>query len=145
MTYEVKSLNEECGIFGIWGHPQAAQVTYFGLHSLQHRGQEGAGVGVVKLHAHPGEEYVFRERAMGTQAITEVFSKIFSAVEADHIESMSPEEAELRAPFLGEIYGPSPLQHYRETWNKLCPSLPAPKQLAVAQPSDVWQFQHDQC
>lgn len=44
MTYEVKSLNEECGIFGIWGHPQAAQVTYFGLHSLQHRGQEGAGI-----------------------------------------------------------------------------------------------------
>ncbi|EHI69295.1 amidophosphoribosyltransferase [Streptococcus ictaluri] len=44
MTYEVKSLNEECGVFGIWGHPHAAQVTYFGLHSLQHRGQEGAGI-----------------------------------------------------------------------------------------------------
>lgn len=44
MTYEVKSLNEECGLFGIWGHPQASQVTYFGLHSLQHRGQEGAGI-----------------------------------------------------------------------------------------------------
>ena len=44
MTYGVKSLNEECGVFGIWGHPQAAQVTYFGLHSLQHRGQEGAGI-----------------------------------------------------------------------------------------------------
>lgn len=44
MSYEAKSLNEECGIFGIWGHPDAAQVTYFGLHSLQHRGQEGAGI-----------------------------------------------------------------------------------------------------
>ncbi|MFA9467883.1 amidophosphoribosyltransferase [Streptococcus sp. E24BD] len=44
MVYEVKSLNEECGVFGIWGHPQAAQVTYYGLHSLQHRGQEGAGI-----------------------------------------------------------------------------------------------------
>lgn len=44
MVYDVKSLNEECGVFGIWGHPQAAQVTYFGLHSLQHRGQEGAGI-----------------------------------------------------------------------------------------------------
>lgn len=44
MAYETKSLNEECGIFGIWGHPQAAEVTYFGLHSLQHRGQEGAGI-----------------------------------------------------------------------------------------------------
>ena len=39
MTYEVKSLNEECGVFGIWGHPDAAKLTYFGLHSLQHRGQ----------------------------------------------------------------------------------------------------------
>lgn len=44
MSYEVKSLNEECGIFGVWGHPEAARVTYFGLHSLQHRGQEGAGI-----------------------------------------------------------------------------------------------------
>lgn len=48
MPNEVKSLNEECGIFGIWGHPDAAQVTYFGLHSLQHRGQEGAGIVVNK-------------------------------------------------------------------------------------------------
>ena len=31
MTYEVKSLNEECGVFGIWGHPDAAKLTYFGL------------------------------------------------------------------------------------------------------------------
>ena len=44
MTYEVKSLNEECGVFGIWGHPDAAKLTYFGLHSLQHRGQGGAGI-----------------------------------------------------------------------------------------------------
>ena len=44
MFNEVKSLNEECGVFGVWGHPDAARVTYFGLHSLQHRGQEGAGV-----------------------------------------------------------------------------------------------------
>ncbi|MDR0921533.1 MAG: amidophosphoribosyltransferase [Lactobacillales bacterium] len=44
MSYEIKSLNEECGLFGIWGHPDASRVTYFGLHSLQHRGQEGAGI-----------------------------------------------------------------------------------------------------
>lgn len=55
MPNEVRSLNEECGIFGIWGHPDAAQVTYFGLHSLQHRGQEGAGIvvndnGLLKGH-----------------------------------------------------------------------------------------------
>lgn len=44
MFNEVKSLNEECGVFGVWDHPDAARVTYFGLHSLQHRGQEGAGI-----------------------------------------------------------------------------------------------------
>lgn len=44
MFNEVKSLNEECGVFGVWGHTDAARVTYFGLHSLQHRGQEGAGI-----------------------------------------------------------------------------------------------------
>lgn len=36
--------NEECGVFGILGDPEAAHLTYLGLHSLQHRGQEGAGV-----------------------------------------------------------------------------------------------------
>ena len=44
MSYEVRSLNEECGVFGVWGHPEASKLTYFGLHSLQHRGQEGAGI-----------------------------------------------------------------------------------------------------
>lgn len=44
MLAEIKGLNEECGIFGVWGHPDAAQITYYGLHSLQHRGQEGAGI-----------------------------------------------------------------------------------------------------
>ncbi|WRS29235.1 amidophosphoribosyltransferase [Actinomycetaceae bacterium MB13-C1-2] len=41
---EVGSLNEECGVFGVWGHPDAARITYFGLRNLQHRGQEGAGI-----------------------------------------------------------------------------------------------------
>ncbi|MBW3113002.1 MULTISPECIES: amidophosphoribosyltransferase [Bacillaceae] len=44
MPAEIKGLNEECGVFGIWGHPNAAQITYYGLHSLQHRGQEGTGI-----------------------------------------------------------------------------------------------------
>ncbi|SFC90277.1 amidophosphoribosyltransferase [Bacillus sp. OV322] len=44
MLAELKGLNEECGLFGVWGHEDAAQITYYGLHSLQHRGQEGAGI-----------------------------------------------------------------------------------------------------
>ena len=58
-------LNEECGVFGIWNHPEAAQLTYMGLHSLQHRGQEGAGI-VVSNH-----ETLKGERGLGllTEAI----------------------------------------------------------------------------
>jgi amidophosphoribosyltransferase len=33
-----------CGVFGIYGHPNAAELTYFGLYALQHRGQESAGI-----------------------------------------------------------------------------------------------------
>ena len=35
---------EYCGIFGIYGHPEAARLTYFGLYALQHRGQESCGI-----------------------------------------------------------------------------------------------------
>lgn len=44
MPNEIKGLNEECGVFGVFGAPDAAQLTYYGLHTLQHRGQEGAGI-----------------------------------------------------------------------------------------------------
>ncbi len=44
MTYEVKFLMKNVVFFWDWGHPDAAELTYFGLHSLQHRGQEGAGI-----------------------------------------------------------------------------------------------------
>lgn len=37
-------LNEECGVFGVFGHPDAVNLTYYGLHALQHRGQESAGI-----------------------------------------------------------------------------------------------------
>ena len=37
-------LREECGVFGIYGHPDAAAITALGLHALQHRGQEAAGI-----------------------------------------------------------------------------------------------------
>ena len=37
-------LHEECGVFGIFGHPDAAAITALGLHALQHRGQEAAGI-----------------------------------------------------------------------------------------------------
>lgn len=39
---------DECGVFGIHGHPDAAKIVYFGLYALQHRGQESAGIAVAK-------------------------------------------------------------------------------------------------
>lgn len=38
------TLHEECGVFGIFGSVEAAEMTYYGLHSMQHRGQEGCGI-----------------------------------------------------------------------------------------------------
>jgi amidophosphoribosyltransferase len=52
-------LKEECGVFGIFGHPEAANMTYLGLYALQHRGQESAGIA-----ASDGER-VRISRAMG--------------------------------------------------------------------------------
>src|SRR5271154_7462375 len=44
-TYPLEDkLHEECGVFAIYGHPEAANLTYLGLYALQHRGQESAGI-----------------------------------------------------------------------------------------------------
>jgi amidophosphoribosyltransferase len=65
MYAEIKGLNEECGIYGIWGHDKAAPLTYYGLHSLQHRGQEGAGMVVSNRKS--------LEQFKGLGLVTEVF------------------------------------------------------------------------
>src|ERR1700743_55679 len=44
LDLEGDSLREECGVFGIFGHPEAAAITALGVHALQHRGQEAAGI-----------------------------------------------------------------------------------------------------
>ncbi len=58
--------HDECGLFGIWNHPEAANVTYLGLYALQHRGQESAGIA-----ATDGASFHV-ERAMGW--VADVFS-----------------------------------------------------------------------
>jgi amidophosphoribosyltransferase len=50
-------LHDECGVFGVLGHPEAAKMVYLGLHGLQHRGQESAGIvssDEGRLHKHIG-------------------------------------------------------------------------------------------
>jgi amidophosphoribosyltransferase len=44
IDFDGDRLREECGVFGIFGHPDAAAITALGLHALQHRGQEAAGI-----------------------------------------------------------------------------------------------------
>ena len=56
--------HDECGVFGIFGHPEAANMTYLGLYALQHRGQESAGI------AASDAEQVRISRAMGYVADT---------------------------------------------------------------------------
>jgi amidophosphoribosyltransferase len=57
---------ESCGVFGVYGHPQAAELTYYGLYALQHRGQESAGIVVSD-----GKRFS-EKRAMGL--VPDVFS-----------------------------------------------------------------------
>ncbi len=47
--------HDECGVFGVFGHPEAANLSYLGIHALQHRGQESAGIASwdgSKIHLH---------------------------------------------------------------------------------------------
>ncbi|MDR1591704.1 MAG: amidophosphoribosyltransferase [Prevotellaceae bacterium] len=60
-------LHEECGVFGIFGVNDAANLTYYGLHALQHRGQEGCGI--VAVH-----ERNFK-RIKGEGLVTEIFNE----------------------------------------------------------------------
>lgn len=82
----------------------ALNKLYLLMEKQHNRGQEGAGVGVVKLHSQPGHEYVFRERALGPNAITDIFSHVMPTLEHAHVEDMPPAEVEAYAPFVGEIY-----------------------------------------
>ncbi len=57
MNHNPERPREECGIFGIYDHAEAAKLTYFGLYALQHRGQESAGIAVARgktITAHKG-------------------------------------------------------------------------------------------
>ena len=75
-------LKEECGVFGVFGHPEAASLSYYGLHALQHRGQESAGICVSdgqQFHYHRGMGLVkevfdndILQRLKGSMAIAHV-------------------------------------------------------------------------
>ncbi|MCC8113112.1 MAG: amidophosphoribosyltransferase [Bacteroidales bacterium] len=112
----METLKHECGIamirlrkpieyykqkYGSYGW--ALGKLYLLMEKQHNRGQEAAGVGVVKLNARPGHEYVFRERAIGANAITDIFGLINSQL-ANVDWTMPVREIEELVPFIGEIY-----------------------------------------
>src|SRR4051812_25448795 len=82
LDYDDDHFHDECGIFGVFGSTEAANLTYLGLHALQHRGQESAGIavaqnGALSLHRELGlVRDVFPEpilrRLVGDRAIGHV-------------------------------------------------------------------------
>ena len=63
-----RNINEECGVFGVWGVPDAPTLVYYGLHALQHRGQEGCGI----VASGPDGKM---KRIKGEGLVTEVFTE----------------------------------------------------------------------
>ena len=114
----MEQLKHECGVamvrllkpleyykhkYGTW--MWGLNKLYLLMEKQHNRGQEGAGIACVKLNASSGEEYMFRERAIGTNAISEIFNTIH-----DNYRSLKQEQlqdallAEQTLPFAGELY-----------------------------------------
>src|ERR1700675_3055702 len=103
LDLDADRLREECGVFGIFGHPDAAAITALGLHALQHRGQEAAGIVTFdgkRFHSERrmglvGDNFSRREvidRLPGTSAIGHVR---YSTTRATILRNMQPLFAEL--------------------------------------------------
>ena len=114
----MEPLKHECGVAMVRllkpleYYQQKYGTWMFGLNKLylmmekQHnRGQEGAGMACVNLDAVPGSEYMFRERAEGSNAITEIFANV-----QKQIRNVTPQQladvdyAKRKLPFAGELY-----------------------------------------
>ncbi|MGL4293359.1 MAG: amidophosphoribosyltransferase, partial [Bacteroidales bacterium] len=114
----MEQLKHECGIamvrllkpleyyqekYGTWMY--GLNKLYLLMEKQHNRGQEGAGLACLKMEAHPGEEYLFRERAMGSGAITDIFGAVhekFKDIDADSLRDAT--YAKTTLPFAGEIY-----------------------------------------
>lgn len=89
--------------YGTWMY--GLNKMYLMMEKQHNRGQEGAGIACVKLDAASGEEYMFRERALGTGAITEIFQNIqgkFADLSKDELNDAV--FAKKCLPFAGDIY-----------------------------------------
>jgi amidophosphoribosyltransferase len=116
--YQMEDLKHECGVamirllkpleyyhqnYGSWMY--GLNKLYLLMEKQHNRGQEGAGLACVKLEAKAGEEYMFRERAVGTDAITEIFAAVhqhFRDIPKEEIQD--PCFAKEKLPFAAELY-----------------------------------------
>lgn len=112
----MEPLKHECGVALIrlrrplqYYKEKYGSVTYaldklYLLMEKQHnRGQEAAGVGVIKLNAPAGHELICRERALGKDAIQNIFATIGGEIPAD-VNSMPVDEVDSYVPYIGQIY-----------------------------------------
>ena len=114
----MEPLKHECGVamvrllkpleyyqqkYGTWMY--GLNKLYLMMEKQHNRGQEGAGMACVNLDAEPGSEYMFRERAEGSNAITEIFGNVQRNFKDLTPEKLSDAEyAKKNLPFAGEIY-----------------------------------------
>jgi amidophosphoribosyltransferase len=114
----MEELKHECGVamirllkpleyyhqkYGSWMY--GLNKLYLLMEKQHNRGQEGAGLACVKLEANAGEEYMFRERAVGTDAITEIFAAVHEQYKAFPKDAvLNPLFAKDKLPFAGELY-----------------------------------------
>jgi len=98
-------LREECGVFGVFGHPDAAAITALGLHALQHRGQEAAGI-----VSYDGKRF-HSERRMGLVGESfsrrEVIDRLPGTIAVGHVRYSTTGETVLRnvQPLFAELEG----------------------------------------
>ncbi len=98
--------------YGTWQY--GYQKLYLMMEKQHNRGQEGAGMACVKINMPAGEEYISRERALGSSAIDNMYSKL-NEIFAKHPQAnvMDPTWAKQNLPFAGEVY----LGHLRYSTN----------------------------
>lgn len=114
----MEPLKHECGVamirllkpleyyqekYGTWMY--GLNKLYLMMEKQHNRGQEGAGMAAVKLNVEPGNEYMFRERAEGKDAITEIFGEVHKKYKELTSEQLAdPQYARQNLPFAGELY-----------------------------------------
>jgi len=89
--------------YGTWQY--GLDKLYLLMEKQHNRGQEGAGLGAVKLEASPGNEFIFRERAQGSGAISEIFGKVHDSFrDFTHQQLQDIDFVKHSVPFAAELF-----------------------------------------